>query len=154
MKDPEERLEQLRRSSLLEFEHLKSPEHPEPPRRKLPAHSVPGPGGYEGAAAPESFDSDSEMMMGESDEASAKGEGKERKESATAAARVVYGLDGVDERGEGENGKEKERPVFKDLDFGTGGMVMSDDVVSPSEAEADHGDASSSAVPLPGTEGK
>jgi glycogenin glucosyltransferase len=39
-KNPEEKLEQLRRSSLLEFEHLKSPEHPTAPLRALPEHSV------------------------------------------------------------------------------------------------------------------
>jgi glycogenin glucosyltransferase len=41
MKNPEESLERLRKSSLLEFEHLKKPEHPEPPLRALPEHSVP-----------------------------------------------------------------------------------------------------------------
>jgi glycogenin glucosyltransferase len=39
-KNPEEKLEQLRRSSLIEFEHLKSPNHPKAPLRKLPEHSV------------------------------------------------------------------------------------------------------------------
>ncbi|KAL5374616.1 hypothetical protein DPSP01_011797 [Paraphaeosphaeria sporulosa] len=38
--NPEEKLEQLRRSSLIEFEHLKSPNHPKAPLRKLPEHSV------------------------------------------------------------------------------------------------------------------
>ncbi|KAJ4304817.1 glycogenin glucosyltransferase [Kalmusia sp. IMI 367209] len=38
--NPEEKLEQLRRSSLLEFEHLKSPNHPKAPLRQLPEHSV------------------------------------------------------------------------------------------------------------------
>jgi glycogenin len=41
IKKPEEKLEQLRRTSVLEFEHLKSPDHPQPPLRALPAHSVP-----------------------------------------------------------------------------------------------------------------
>lgn len=39
-KNPNERLEQLRRSSVLEFEHLKQPDHPHPPLRALPEHSV------------------------------------------------------------------------------------------------------------------
>lgn len=39
-KNPEEKLEQLRRSSLIEFEHLKSPNHPKAPLRELPEHSV------------------------------------------------------------------------------------------------------------------
>jgi glycogenin glucosyltransferase len=43
LKNPDEMLEQLRRSSVLEFEHLKSPDHPQPPLRKLPEHSVPKP---------------------------------------------------------------------------------------------------------------
>ena len=40
MKNPEEKLDQLRRSSLIEFEHLKKDEHPNPPMRALPEHSV------------------------------------------------------------------------------------------------------------------
>jgi glycogenin glucosyltransferase len=40
-KDPNEKLEQLRRSSVLELEHLKQPDHPHPPLRALPEHSVP-----------------------------------------------------------------------------------------------------------------
>lgn len=40
MKNPNEQLEQLRRSSLVEFEHLKKDEHPNPPLRALPEHSV------------------------------------------------------------------------------------------------------------------
>jgi glycogenin len=36
-------LEQLRRSSVLEFQHLKAPDHPVPPLRELPEHSVPKP---------------------------------------------------------------------------------------------------------------
>ncbi|KAL6166251.1 glycogenin glucosyltransferase [Exserohilum turcicum] len=40
--DPEEKLEELRRSSLIEFEHLKKDEHPDPPRRELPEHSIVG----------------------------------------------------------------------------------------------------------------
>jgi glycogenin glucosyltransferase len=42
-KNPEEKLEQLRRASLAEFEHLKEPVHPVPPLRALPEHSVPTP---------------------------------------------------------------------------------------------------------------
>ncbi|EMD90264.1 glycosyltransferase family 8 protein [Bipolaris maydis ATCC 48331] len=38
--NPEEKLDQLRRSSLIEFEHLKKDEHPDPPLRELPEHSV------------------------------------------------------------------------------------------------------------------
>ncbi|KAF1834763.1 nucleotide-diphospho-sugar transferase [Decorospora gaudefroyi] len=38
--DPEEKLDQLRRSSLIEFEHLRKDEHPNPPLRALPEHSV------------------------------------------------------------------------------------------------------------------
>jgi len=38
--NPEEKLDQLRRSSLIEFEHLKKDEHPNPPMRALPEHSV------------------------------------------------------------------------------------------------------------------
>lgn len=41
VKNPQEKLDQLRRSSLLEFEHLKSPNHPKAPLRELPEHSVP-----------------------------------------------------------------------------------------------------------------
>ncbi|CAA9958885.1 Glycosyltransferase family 8 protein [Pyrenophora teres f. maculata] len=40
--NPEERLDQLRRSSLMEFEHLKKDEHPDPPLRALPEHSIAG----------------------------------------------------------------------------------------------------------------
>ena len=40
MQNPEEKLDQLRRSSLIEFEHLKKDEHPNPPLRALPEHSV------------------------------------------------------------------------------------------------------------------
>lgn len=41
-KNPNEKLEQLRRSSVLEFEHLKHPDHSHPPSlRGLPEHSVP-----------------------------------------------------------------------------------------------------------------
>ncbi|KAF2477057.1 nucleotide-diphospho-sugar transferase [Lindgomyces ingoldianus] len=39
--NPEERLDQLRRSSVLEFEHLKAPVHSQPPLRELPEHSIP-----------------------------------------------------------------------------------------------------------------
>lgn len=35
-----EKLDQLRRSSVIEFEHLKKDEHPNPPLRALPEHSV------------------------------------------------------------------------------------------------------------------
>ncbi|KAI4714435.1 hypothetical protein J4E89_000115 [Alternaria sp. Ai002NY15] len=40
--NPEEKLDQLRRSSLIEFEHLKKDEHPNPPMRALPEHSIAG----------------------------------------------------------------------------------------------------------------
>lgn len=40
MKNPEEKLDELRRSSLIEFEHLKKDEHPDPPKRALPEHSI------------------------------------------------------------------------------------------------------------------
>jgi glycogenin glucosyltransferase len=40
VKNPEEKLDQLRRSSVIEFEHLKKDEHPNPPLRALPEHSV------------------------------------------------------------------------------------------------------------------
>jgi hypothetical protein len=39
-KNPDAKLEQLRRSSLVEIEHLKNDEHPNPPLRALPEHSV------------------------------------------------------------------------------------------------------------------
>ncbi|KAF1935641.1 nucleotide-diphospho-sugar transferase [Clathrospora elynae] len=38
--NPNEKLDQLRRSSLIEFEHLTKDEHPNPPLRALPEHSV------------------------------------------------------------------------------------------------------------------
>lgn len=41
-KNPEAKLDQLRRSSLVEFEHLKKDEHPNPPLRALPEHSIQG----------------------------------------------------------------------------------------------------------------
>jgi glycogenin glucosyltransferase len=40
MKNPNAKLEQLRRSSLVEFEHLTKDPHPDPPLRALPEHSV------------------------------------------------------------------------------------------------------------------
>ncbi|KAJ8110154.1 hypothetical protein OPT61_g6929 [Boeremia exigua] len=42
LSNPEVKLEQLRRSSLVEFEHLKRDEHPNPPLRALPEHSILG----------------------------------------------------------------------------------------------------------------
>jgi glycogenin glucosyltransferase len=51
IKNPVQKLEELRRSSLLEFEHLKAPVHPEPPLRALPEHSVPGPGAPRSSSA-------------------------------------------------------------------------------------------------------
>jgi glycogenin glucosyltransferase len=42
VQNPDERLDQLRRSSLIEFEHLKKDEHPNPPLRALPEHSILG----------------------------------------------------------------------------------------------------------------
>ena len=39
-KNPVQMLDQLRRSSLSEFEHLKKDEHPNPPLRALPEHSI------------------------------------------------------------------------------------------------------------------
>jgi glycogenin glucosyltransferase len=39
-KNPDARLEQLRRSSLVEIEHLTKDPHPDPPLRALPEHSV------------------------------------------------------------------------------------------------------------------
>jgi len=39
-KNPEEKLDELRRSSLIELEHLKQPNHPMAPLRELPEHSV------------------------------------------------------------------------------------------------------------------
>jgi glycogenin glucosyltransferase len=42
LKDPTEQLEQLRRSSAIEFEHLKSPVHVHPPLRELPETSLEG----------------------------------------------------------------------------------------------------------------
>ncbi|CAI6333696.1 unnamed protein product [Periconia digitata] len=38
--NPQAKLDELRRSSVIEFEHLKSPDHPVPPLRSLPEHSV------------------------------------------------------------------------------------------------------------------
>lgn len=40
MKNPNEKLDELRRSSLIEFEHLKKDPHPDLPLRALPEHSV------------------------------------------------------------------------------------------------------------------
>lgn len=40
MKNPEARLEQLRRSSLVEIEHMTKDPHPDPPLRALPEHSI------------------------------------------------------------------------------------------------------------------
>jgi glycogenin glucosyltransferase len=40
IKNPDARLEQLRRSSLVEIEHLTKDPHPDPPLRTLPEHSV------------------------------------------------------------------------------------------------------------------
>jgi glycogenin glucosyltransferase len=40
VKNPNASLEQLRRSSVAEFEHLKKDPHPDPPLRALPEHSV------------------------------------------------------------------------------------------------------------------
>lgn len=40
LKNPEEKLDELRRSSLIEIEHLKQPNHPMAPLRELPEHSV------------------------------------------------------------------------------------------------------------------
>jgi glycogenin glucosyltransferase len=40
VKNPDARLEQLRRSSLVEIEHLTKDPHPDPPLRTLPEHSV------------------------------------------------------------------------------------------------------------------
>ncbi|KAF2875622.1 nucleotide-diphospho-sugar transferase [Massariosphaeria phaeospora] len=52
--NPNDQLEQLRRSSLLELEHLKAPDHPVAPLRDLPEHSVPtadgSPASYDGSA--------------------------------------------------------------------------------------------------------
>jgi glycogenin glucosyltransferase len=39
-KNPAEKLDELRRSSVTEFEHLKQPNHPMAPLRELPEHSV------------------------------------------------------------------------------------------------------------------
>ncbi|KAH9873298.1 hypothetical protein J1614_005696 [Plenodomus biglobosus] len=38
--NPLEKLDELRRSSVIEFEHLKQDEHPDPPLRALPEHSI------------------------------------------------------------------------------------------------------------------
>ncbi|KAF2742753.1 glycosyltransferase family 8 protein [Sporormia fimetaria CBS 119925] len=58
--NPNEKLEQLRRTSLLEFEHLKSPNHPVPPLRALPQHSVPSPKESGKEQAPAAVDGTSE----------------------------------------------------------------------------------------------
>jgi hypothetical protein len=42
LKNPEAKLDELRRSSVVEFEHLKKDPHPDPPLRPLPEHSIPG----------------------------------------------------------------------------------------------------------------
>jgi glycogenin glucosyltransferase len=43
IKNPEAKLEELQRLSILELEHLKSEEPPQPPLRELPRHSIPTP---------------------------------------------------------------------------------------------------------------
>jgi glycogenin glucosyltransferase len=40
VQNPEEKLDQLRRSSVIEFEHLRKDEHPNPPLRALPEYSA------------------------------------------------------------------------------------------------------------------
>jgi glycogenin glucosyltransferase len=78
LKNPEEKLDQLRRSSLIEFEHLKKDEHPNPPMRALPEHSVVGEkeagtsSGFDGAseqAVPGSFPHVAEKDFASSDPA-------------------------------------------------------------------------------------
>jgi glycogenin glucosyltransferase len=59
VQNPEEKLDQLRRSSLIEFEHLKKDEHPNPPLRALPEHSV-----VDSSDAPMSGGSSAPGLMG------------------------------------------------------------------------------------------
>ncbi|KAH4258411.1 hypothetical protein HBI70_231530 [Parastagonospora nodorum] len=61
--NPEARLEQLRRSSLVEIEHMTKDPHPDPPLRALPEHSIlddepatQHPSGLSGVASPHGLD--------------------------------------------------------------------------------------------------
>ena len=110
-KNPEEKLEELRRLSLLEFEHLKSPEHPTPPLRELPAHSVPKretSGHHTGAGSPRRSVKTDGAKDGE-------GVAEEEKE-APIFRELQFGGDGSAD-GEGGSGLEK------------------DDLLSPTEKE-------------------
>jgi glycogenin glucosyltransferase len=64
VKNPEEKLDQLRRSSVIEFEHLKKDEHPNPPLRALPEHSVVDAKDENTAHVPLSGGSSSHGLMG------------------------------------------------------------------------------------------
>jgi hypothetical protein len=61
VKNPNAKLEQLRRSSLVEIEHMTKDAHPDPPLRALPEHSIledepTHPAGLSGGASPHGLD--------------------------------------------------------------------------------------------------
>ncbi|KAF1958111.1 nucleotide-diphospho-sugar transferase [Byssothecium circinans] len=112
--DPEEKLEQLRRSSLLELEHLKSPNHPQPPLRRLPEHSVP---------TPEEKSKSSPPKLEQLDDKQTATTNTNQDTAATASAQATT-----------------EKPMFKLPDFGADGAndakedsPPKEDILSPSQ---------------------
>ncbi|KAJ9637231.1 glycogenin glucosyltransferase [Coniosporium tulheliwenetii] len=137
LKDPTERLEQLRRSSLLEFEHLKQAADTQkmPPLRELPEHSIPRGRDHEAehhsisAGHPQGFDGASGAGKGGPTAAtapapaagatteSAEGDVPVPDKGLAAAAATETGSAVAEKTGEGK--AQVEKPTFAAVDFKT-----------------------------------
>ncbi|KAF2202383.1 nucleotide-diphospho-sugar transferase [Delitschia confertaspora ATCC 74209] len=134
--DPEERLEQLRRSSLLEFEHLKSPVHPQPPLRELPEHSVAKEETSmhhhisSGSPQPEVRSTIVERIERRRTETE---EEKEKKDRVAAKTENNNVAPKTETEIATPTPLKTDKPVFKDLDFGSDGATtaVEEDTLSP-----------------------
>jgi hypothetical protein len=124
LKNPEEKLDELRRSSLIEIEHLKQPNHPMAPLRELPEHSVAPPG----SAVHHNLKTSPDDSVGLPDGA------PNTKSSNTTLP------------GNAAENPSSSKPLFKELDFGTDGASdktqetqdtpSGEDVLSPTQSRA------------------
>lgn len=130
MKNPNAKLEELRRSSLIEFEHLTKDPHPDPPLRALPEHSIledepPAPAGLSGGASPHGLD-------GATNHSSIS-----QPHAVTGSSRVDFAQSMGANTTTGEQQVQSGKMTFKLPDFGqdTGAASAQEDVLSPTQPQ-------------------
>ncbi|KAL5116434.1 glycogenin glucosyltransferase [Pleosporales sp. CAS-2024a] len=127
--NPTAKLEELRRSSLVEFEHLTKDPHPDPPLRALPEHSVledepTPPAGLSGGASPHGLD----VLLNQTSIS--------QLQTVTSASSISF-AQSMEIQSTSEEHIQSSSTTFKLPNFGQDGAgdVPRENVLSPTEAK-------------------